>query len=320
MKRGVIDVLRRGLDDTIANWQLIALRVFETIVYVVIAIIAIIVMLVPMAVSIGLSVMDIKTPEDVEQAMLLLADKWTFLLWAFLGASLLILLFMALHSFVEAGCVRIYVDAEIAAGDALVGPRARYRMFSMERWMSGGTSGWWTVFWIYNLAWGVAGLILLIPLLPTALLMLVFRENTPLLIGTGCVGLVLTGMLALVVALVTGMWTNRAIVDWAVNRTGASVSLSTAWKSLRGDLARHVLVMLAMIVIGMAGSSFFGSFSIFANLGQSMDHRGIFTAITLPIRLLASIASTVFSAAITSWYAAAYVAIGTDRTDRRAEG
>jgi hypothetical protein len=240
---------------------------------------------------------------------MLLAGKWILLVWVLLGAFVLTLVFVAMHSFVEAGCARVFVDAERLGGPATEGPRSRFRLFSMDRWMAGGAAGWWTVFWIYNIAWGMAGLIFLIPLIPTAVLMFVFREQAPMLIGTGCVGLLVTLMLMIVVGLVTGMWTNRAIVDWAANGTGASESLSGAWQAFRADLARHVLIALAVIVIGMAGSSFFASFSFFAAFGQSMGNHSLFNLVTLPIRLVASLGSTAFSAAVTSWYVAAYAAL-----------
>lgn len=309
MKRGVIDVLRRALDDTIANWPLILLRIGEAIVFTLIAVGAIFVLLVPVAVSVGLSVAKLHTPEDVEQALLLLAGKWMLLVWLLFGVLVLGLLFVAIHSFVAAGCARVLVDAERLGGPANEGPRSRFRVFSMDRWMGGGAAGWWTVFWIYNLAWGAAGLIFLIPLIPTALLMLVFREQAPLLIGTGCVGLALTLMLMLFVGLVTGMWTTRAVVDWAANGTGAAESLSGAWKSFRADLGRHVLIAFAAIVIAMAGSSFFASFSFFAAFGRSMGSHGMFSLITLPIRFIGSLGSTAFSSAVTSWFVAAYAAL-----------
>jgi hypothetical protein len=313
MKRGVIDVLRRGLDDTVANWPLILIRVGETIVFAAISIAAIFVLLVPAAISIGISLSNLKTtPEDIEGVLMLLASRWIVLVWILVGAFILIGVFLAMHSFVEAGCARVFVDAEKAAGAANEGPRSRFHLFSMERWMSGGTSGWWTIFWIYNVAWGLAGLILLIPLIPTIILMLVFGEEPAVLIGVGVAGLAVTVMLGIVVAIITGMWTNRAIVDWAAHGDGANAALSRAWKSFRADLGRHVLVALAALVVAMAGSSFFASFSFFAAFSQATSHHGMFDLVTLPIRLLVSLASTAFSAFVTNWYVAAYASLAVE--------
>lgn len=313
MKRSAIDVLRRGLDDTVANWPLILIRLGEAVVLSILAVAAVLAILVPIAVSVGISLASLQTPEDLESLLVVLASKWILLIWIVVGITLLMLVFVAVHSFVEAGSARVYVDAERAAGPANEGSRARFRMFSMDRWISGGASGWWTVFWIYNLAWGVAGLIMLLPLIPTALLMLLLREKPEALVATGCFGLLATLLLMFVLALVTGMWTNRAIVDWAANGTGAAASLSGAWAAFRADLGRHILIAAAAIFIAMAGSSFFAGFSIFAAFGETLGRDGFINFLTLPIRLLASLASTAFSAAVTSWYVAAYAALTVER-------
>lgn len=312
MKRGVIDVLRRGLDDTIANWPLILLRIGEAIVFVLIAIAAIFIILVPVAVSLGITAANLDQPEDLENVIAILISKWMLLLWVLLGVSVLLLVFIAVHSFVEAGCARVYVDAERIAGPANEGPRSRFKVFSMDRWMAGGVAGWWTTFWIYNIAWGLVGLIFLIPLIPTAILMFVFREQPAFLIGTGCLGLAVTFLVMLVGALVTNMWTNRAIVDWAAHGTSASPALATAWKAFRSDLGRHLLVAAAALVVTMAGSSFFAGFSLFASFGDAMDPNSAFNMVTLPLRLLGSFGSTVFSAAVTSWYVASYAALAVE--------
>jgi hypothetical protein len=313
VKRSAIDVLRRGLDDTIANWPLILIRLGEALLFAVIAVVAVVAILVPLVVSVGVSLASLATPEDVENLLLSLMGKWALLVWVVAGVSLLLVIFVAIHSFVEAGCARVYVDAERQAGPADEGPRSRFRTFTMERWMAGGAAGWWSVFWIYNLAWGLAGLLFLIPLVPTALLMLLFREQPELMAGTGCLGLIVTLVMMIVIGIITGMWTNRAIVDWAAHDTGAAASLSGAWRAFRADLGRHILVAAAAIVIAMAGSSFFAGFSIFASFGEAIDRHGLASLITLPIRLLTSLASTALSAAITSWYVAAYAALTVER-------
>lgn len=312
-RRGAIDVLKRALDDTITNWPLIALRLGETMLLAIIAVAAVFIIFVPIAVSIGISAVTFDSSVEMENALLALTSKWLLLVWAFIGLLLVTLIFVAIHSFVEAGSARVYVDAERAAGEANAGPRSRFRVFSMDRWMAGGRNGWWTIFWIYNLAWGLTGLILLIPLVPTALLMWMFMDRPELLAGIGCFGIIITMLLLIVVALVTGIWTNRAIVDWAAQGTSAKASLSHAWRAVRADLGRHVLVTAAVIVVGMAGSSFFAGFSMFSVFGQAMDPHSAFNFVTLPIRLVGSLGSTVFSAMVTSWYVAAYAALAVEK-------
>lgn len=312
MKRSIIDTLRRGVDNTIANWQLSAIRFAEMVLFTMIAIAAVIAMVVPILVSVGIRLADIQGPEDLESAVTSLLTRWTLLLWVVLGISVLLLVFVLIHSFVEAGCARVLVDADRNAGPAVAGPRQRFRMFSGERWVSGAKSGWWNIFWIYNLAWGLGGLILLIPLILVLALTLVFHENPAVAAGIGCLGLILFTLFAVVVAVVTGMWTNRAIAQWAVDQTGARETLGTAWRVLKSDLARHLLIALAIFVVAMAGSSFFASFSMFAAFGESLGSNASFNMITLPLRLLGSLLSSAFSALIASWYLASYSALAVE--------
>ncbi|HEV7767212.1 MAG TPA: hypothetical protein VGQ76_19580 [Thermoanaerobaculia bacterium] len=311
MKRGTFDVLRRGVDNTVANWPLILIRVAEMVVLGMLAIATLFIALVPILVSFGIEVSKIGSIEDIEQAMLALMQQWILLVWVFVAILVLITIFVAIHSVVEAGSARVYVDAERAAGPTLEGPRSRYRVFTIDRWMAGAREGWWTVFWIYNFAWGAAGLILLIPLIPTAIASLMLREK-PIAIAISCLGLVLTVLLLIVVGIVTGMWVNRAINEWAVHRSSARVALSSAWSALHLDLARHLLILIAIMVVSMAGSSFFASFSLFASMGEGFGNHGMFSFITMPIRLLGTLLSTVFSAIVSAWYLASYAGLAAE--------
>ncbi|HEV7239387.1 MAG TPA: hypothetical protein VGQ36_09115 [Thermoanaerobaculia bacterium] len=313
MKRTIFDTLRRGLDNAIVNWGLIVIRVVEVFVFALIAIGAAMAILVPIFVSIGIELTDIDTPDQLESLFLSLLDKWVLLIWIFVGISVLLLIFIAVHSFVEAGCARVAVDADRIAGPAKDVPRSSYRVFSMQRWLAGAKDGWWTVFWIYNFAWGVAGLILLIPLVPTAAIMFIARETPAAIVATGCIGLALTLMLMMVVGVVTSMWTTRAITDWAVDRSSASSALSGAWTSIKSDLGRHLVVAIAVILIAMAGSSFFASFSYMAAFGEMLHQKAVFNLFSIPLRLIATLLNWAFSAFVTSWYLAAYAALAVEK-------
>jgi hypothetical protein len=313
VKRGVFELRRRGLDNTIANWQLSLIRFLEAFVFVVIAIAGVFVILAPILVSIGIRLADLDTPEDVENAMSLLLTKWALLFWILAGVSVLLLVFILIHSFVVAGCARVSVDADRVAGPELMGARSRYDVFSMERWTAGGRAGWWSVFWIYNVAWGIAGLVMLIPLLPTLALVILFYEHEGVAVLSGCLGLLVTVMLMIVAGFVAGMWSNRSIVAWAAHHTGARESMRIAWQAMKGDFGRHLLVAMAVVVVAMAGSMFFASFSMFAGFGEGLGRgHDAFTIVTMPLRLAGSILNSAFSALLGTWYLASYAALATD--------
>lgn len=313
MKRGVFDVLRRAVDNTIANWQLILIRLGEMLLFGILAVITLVAALLPILVSVGIELSKITTPDDAAQAMFALMEKWILLVWVFVAISALLLVFIAVHAFVEAGCARVYVDAERIAGPAMTGLRSRFRIFSMERWVAGAKDGWWTLFWIYNVAWGVAGLILLIPLLPTLLGAIMLREQPPVALTISCVGLALTVLLMFVVGPLTGMWVNRSINEWATRHLGMRESLAAGRAAIRADFGRHLLIFIAVFVVAMAGASFFSSFSFFAAFGDvfSRNHGTVSLAL-FPLRIVGSLLNSAFSAIVSSWYLASYAALATE--------
>jgi hypothetical protein len=310
VKRDVVDILRRAFDNTLANWQIIALRLAEKVVLGVIAVGAALAILVPFLVTIGLHIPD--SPEDLLALIVRLYESWLLILWIIVAVSLLLVVFIAVHSFVEAGCARIAIDADRAAGPAVQGPRARFRVFSMARWLAGATDGWWRVFWIYNLAWGALSLLLFIPMIPTMILMLVLRENEVRMIVTGIFGLTLTVMLFIAIAIVASVWTNRAIAECAAHGESARVALSVTWRALKVDFARHALIALAVFVVSMAGSSFFAGFGAFAAIGQTISQTALVNFVTMPMRMVTWLLSSAFSAAVATWFLAAYAALAVE--------
>jgi hypothetical protein len=313
VKRGVFDVLRRALDNTLANWPLIAIRLAETILFFVITLVAVLLIVVPVLVSVGLNLANMDSPDDVANAIFNLGAKWVLLLWIVLGVSVLLLVFVAMHAFVEAGSARVYVDAERIAGAAVDGPRARFSVFSMERWLAGARDGWWTLFWVYNIAWTIASAILLVPLLPTFAIMYSLQDAQPGAAAvTGCLGLVLTLLLFFLVAIVTSIWVNRAIADWAVRRAGTRDALAAGWTAVKGDFGRLFLIALAVFVVAMAGSTFFAGFSLFGAFGGAFSDSSAAMLMMLPLRVLTTLCSSAFSAAMTSWFLAAYASVAVE--------
>ncbi len=313
MKRGVFDVLRRALDNTLANWPLIAIRLVETIIFFIVTFVAIIAIVVPILVSVGLNLANLNTPDDVANAIFNLGAKWVLILWIVLGITVLLAVFVAMHAFVEAGSARVYVDAERLAGPVLEGPRSRFNVFSMERWLAGAREGWWTLFWIYNIGWTIGSAILLVPLLPTFLIMYSLQDAQPgAAVATGCLGLLLTLLVFLVVALITTIWINRSIADWAVRRTGTRDALAAGWTAVKGDFGRLFLIAIAVFVVAMAGSTFFASFSFFSTFGSAVSDSPTVMLMMLPIRIIATLLSSAFSAAISSWFLAAYSSVAAE--------
>ena len=202
MKRSATEVLRRGFDSTLANWPLILIRIAEGIVFVGIVIAAVVAAVVPIAVAAGLSKFDISGSSNPAEAVAAaIVQHWMLIVYLLLILTLVLLVLVAIHSFVEAGSAQVFVDAERRAKPVTAPRRDVFNVFSIDRWMAGGRQGWWSIFWIYNATWSVAGLIILIPLLITMVLMVAASEAAGKVVA-GCAGLLLSVIVAIPVAVV----------------------------------------------------------------------------------------------------------------------
>ncbi|MBV9493912.1 MAG: hypothetical protein JOZ54_06680 [Acidobacteria bacterium] len=309
MRRSVTELIRRGFDSALTNWQVILLRVGEMLLAGAIAIGLVIAILVPVLVSAGISHIDWKDVDSVQEGLMaFLTANWWLLLWIFVAISIALLVFVALHSFVEAGAARIFLDADRRAGDGVVAQRERFAAFSMERWLDGAKRGWWTVFWIYNIVWGIAGLILIAPLLVLLALMLVLGNATASIV-LGCLGLVLALMLAFVIAIVTNIVCVKAILDAGAYSLTAGDAVRRSWQEVRSDVGRHVAIMAILILVSFAVAGVFSTASMGFTFHKSMSLALFFA----PVRIIIQIANTIVSSFIANWMFGSFAAMIMER-------
>jgi hypothetical protein len=311
LKRTVAEILRRGFENMVANWPLLAIRIAEGVVFVMMFLAGAIAIVVPFLVSIGLSRESLPSePADVAAAILdALIAHWLVIVYAIIVVSIVLLLVIAIHSFVVSGCARVYVDGEKRSASLPVGARGAFAAFSADRWFRGGWEGWWPVFWIYNIAWSVGGLIVLFPMMVVMLLMIAFRGAAAVAAGIGCLGLIFTMFFGIVVAVVTNVWTQKAIVDCVARHTGAMRALRSSWSELRADTGRHIVVALVMMAMTFAGSMLFSSFSWLGAFSRDATSH----LFLMPFQFTSSILNSIFSAAIACWFLASFAALAVER-------
>jgi hypothetical protein len=311
--RSVPDVLRRGLDSTIANWPILLLRLAETMVVAMLVIATVLVVVVPLAISIGLSAAGLQETfqrSDSPGQLLasLFAAHWLILVYILVAVSLALLVVVGVHSFVMAGSARTFVEADRAAG-GVASPRQQFAVFSIERWVAGGSEAWWPVFWIYNLAYGIAGIVILLPLLPIAILIALLQHATAAIV-LSCLGLLIVAFVAMIVLIVTNIVCQKAIVIAAQRRIDGMTALRKAWHAMRADFGRHFAVAFIMMVLLFGGTGVLTMVSFgFAVPAMTHSFAGL---MFMPMRLLTSFASSVFSAMVGNWFMASYAALSSE--------
>jgi hypothetical protein len=311
LKRTVTEVLRRGFDSTIANWQVVALRVAESVVIAVIVIASILAAVVPAVVAAGLSKDDIVNSGDPASAVFSwVIDHAILFVWIFALGFLVFGLMIALHSFIEGGAAQVYIDAERAAQRRNGSARDDFRAFSIDRWLAGGMASWWRIFWLYNLAWSVSLILVLVPLTLTIIGMLAVSDKTSRLI-IGCSGVALSLLILIPVGIVTSIWCTKAIAICVSRAVTAREALRLGWTAFRTDLGRHLAVALILFVISMALSSVVSGLSIpMTIVGNKAPTIGLMFA---PVRIITSVVQGIFSAAISSCLLACFVSMTEER-------
>jgi hypothetical protein len=311
VKRNITDVLRRGLDTTIANWPVIVLRIAESLVYAAIIIAGILAAIVPAIVAAGLSADDIRNSSDPGGAVVeWLVGHVMLFVWIFALAFIVLGIMIAIHSFVEGASARIYVEGERAAAKRSGAVRDDLSVFTFDRWLAGGAASWWQIFWVYNLAWSVTLMLVLVPLIITIIIMLAISYTVGRVV-VGCSGVALAVLILIPTGIVTSIWCKKAITICVARAVGARDALRQGWREFKADLGRHLAVAVIVFVISMALNSLVSGFSVPMNIGQ---HKFPTMALMFaPVRVIAGVIQGMIGAAISSFFLACFVSMTEER-------
>ena len=308
MKRNVADILRLGFDSMLANWPLLIIRIVESVVLLVMIIIAVVAMIVPLAVSFGADhSLPGGDPSDAAAIVLgIIATHAVMILWILLLLLVVITVALMVHSFVTAGSASVYAASIRQTAAMPAATRDQMNAFTTQRWFEGAKETWWTVFWIYNVAWSAGLMIILVPFAIVMTAVILLRENGTAAVITGCAGALLLFLLVVPIVIVTAIWTEKAIVDACARRTPAMDSLRAAWREFRGDLGRHLGVAAILFAVTLGAAMVAGSFSSMAALGHQPGLGMI------PLQFTSSILQSVVSAAVGAWFLACFAALAVE--------
>ncbi|HUP65559.1 MAG TPA: hypothetical protein VM557_09780 [Thermoanaerobaculia bacterium] len=301
--RTIGEIFRRALDNVLANWPLLLIRVAEGIAILVVVIGALLLALMPLIAAGfgGMAMGEMPASGDLEQLMA------GFPILAILGFiavfSIAILVATIVHSFVQAGVIGCYAAADRRAPDGDPGRRS-FQIFTPELWWSEAKRSGWRIFWIFNVLWGLYSVVLLLPLIPIAIL-LAAGPDTEAVLAIGCLGVALVLMVAFFLAIIVFLWSQMAIVVCVVRDRGIiesiKESVGTTMKALGPILAIVVTYFALSMAVGGALTGF--AFGI--------DAAGVIPGMSfalLPLRVLISLIQSAITTAFGCWLIAALVA------------
>jgi hypothetical protein len=240
------ECLRRGFKNLSANWELVLLQWFQSLLVLALLLLG----LAAPLLTVGLDVLQRRRP-DFEELLLRLSDLSPPLMLG-LGAMLAVwTLSFFLHCWFQAGTYGILLTADRQALPGRPRDRRLFRTFSLRDF-----SGWagryvWRFFWFVNLFSLLGSLVLLAAVLWLALVLTGGeRWGGAAALGIGCGGALPLGFLILVLS----FWYSVAQADlaregsgvWTASRTG----LSVLGRRLGAVLLLFLIFLIA--VIGLA--------------------------------------------------------------------
>jgi hypothetical protein len=294
LKRSATEVLRRGLDNVVANWPILLLRFAQAMLMAVLGFGFLIAAVIPLAAAVGLDAENWSRFDPTVLWTSLLAH-WGVILWLLFLLSIVITLAMAIYAFFQAAAATVYVEGELAAETG-----TSRRVFTFERWFAGGVARWWRVFLVYNIAWFLGLMALLLPMLVIALLMLLVGGVGALIVGIITVPLFI--LLFLCGVLLINAWSIRAVLLTVRQNVPPRIALDQARAAIRRDLGRTlaVMVILMAVLLGVSGV-------VSMSISFPLHNPGALLAL-MPLQMLASLLQSVVSSFVDSWLLATFAA------------
>lgn len=299
----VVRPIQRGLDNLLANWPLLLIRIVESIVVTMIVGISILAAIVVAGLGWAISAWRELASDPTRLAGWIVHHPLPLFLAivvALLGTGVA----LVVHSFVFGGLVGSWIDGDRAGG---VEPQTRraFARFSADRWLAHSQRAFLPVFIIYNVTWGLFSLVLVVPLAATLVVTLMLGTSSAIIPVT-CGGLALTVILAFFLSIFTHVWTVIAVALSTGGKGEVRQPLRDAFR-LMAQRAAPVLVLLVMMtVIGFAVSGMSLGLNLSSGIFRHSPGAGV---ALLPFDLFLSAIQSAASAVVSSWMVTGFVAI-----------
>lgn len=306
--RSIIDIVKRALNNVLANWPLLLISVAEGMVLGMILVVGLLVTIVPIIVvgAMAAESLDASTfPEDDPLAALtwLVIEHPFMVLFAILAVTVIVVILVALHAFVRAGMIGVYVDAEVAAGARI--DRGAFKVFTPETWFGYGRKAWWALFLIYQVTWGLYGLVLLIPLI-ILVAGIVLTIDTDAVVFVGIGGGALLVLVAMVLGIIVNIWTQLSLTEAVRGNLPAMKAIRSGTAIFRARLGEIAIVVV--ILFGIIVAAMMLIMVLYMMLG-AISVIPLMSIATIPFQIVLSVAQSALSTFLSCWFIAAFAAI-----------
>lgn len=281
--------------------------VAEGVVLAVIIMLGLVVTIVPLAIagSSALESLESAASGDDPAAFIrwVLFEHPFLVMYAIIALTAIVVIAVAVHSFVRAGFIGVYIDGDRAAGASSL--RDGMKVFTPERWFTHGRRGWWQVFLIYQVTWGLYGLVLLVPIVAVGAL-LMMTMDTEAVVFVGCGGVLVVMLIAFLGGLFVSVWTQLALTE-AVRLNlpaGKAIRAGTAMLRARpGEIFAAVIILFGAVIVVMM------LFAVLYMMIGALSIIPLMSIVTIPFQIVLSIAQSAVQTFMAGWFIAVFVAI-----------
>lgn len=304
----IIETVQRAYRNVVANWPLILISVAEQVAMVVLIVAGAMLLVLPFVMTGVLSELSELSGDPAQIAIGFFLENPLIIIGAFIVLTIVITALTALHSFVRAGTVGIYLDSASSApaGSPL---RDALSSFSTETFISYGRRFWWPVFLIFNVVWGIVAILLLAPVSGAIVLFYSVEMSEDPEVGVlalGCSLLVLFFLILVVAGIFATIGSDVAIALSVRRNLGVRDSLHEALTLMMRRFKDLLMVVGVLVVITIGVWIVFAT--IFGVIGV-VSMLPIMAILTLPIQIVLSLLQSIASVFLSCWFLAAVVAI-----------
>lgn len=281
--------------------------VAEGVVLAVIVVLGLVVTVVPVAIAGARALESLESAalDDDPAAFLrwILFEHPFLVMYAILAITAIVVVAMAIHSFVRAGFIGVYIDGDRAAGTSSA--RDGMKVFTPESWFAHGRRAWWPVFLIYQVTWGLYGLVLLVPIVALGALLLMTMD-TDAVVFVGCGGVLVVMLIAVFGGLIVSVWTQLALTEAVRLNLPAWKAIKAGTAMLRarpGEIFIVVIILIGALIVVMM------LFAVLYMMIGALSIIPLMSIITIPFQIVLSIAQSAVQTFMAGWFIAVFAAI-----------